>query len=61
MNAKTLARSTKNFVSNHRVAIAVIATATVFMISNKRNAEGLDKFLTEHGIDPLDYWVPDHD
>jgi len=61
MKIKRVADSTKAFVSNHRVAIAVAATATVFVVSNKYSAKAWDKFLIEHGIDPIDYWNPDHD
>lgn len=48
-----------NFISKHRVAFAILGTATVFAILNKRNANEIDKFLTEHGIDPSTFWSPE--
>lgn len=49
----------KNFIFKHRVLFAVVGTATVFIILNKRNAKEINKFLTEHGIDPATYWLPE--
>lgn len=49
----------RNFILKHRVAFAVVGTATVFAILMRRNAAEIDKFLTEHGIDPAEYWTPE--
>lgn len=46
---KTL-RSTKKFVVNHKVAIAITATAVTCLALNKRNINMYDKFLKEHGL-----------
>ena len=48
-----------NFISKHRVLFAVVGTATVFVILNKRNANEINKFLTEHSIDPATFWSPE--
>jgi hypothetical protein len=40
----------KNFVSKHRVAVAVVATSSVFVALNLRNAKLLNEFLTEHNL-----------
>lgn len=61
MDVKSAARSTKNFVSNNRVFVAVTLTTAVFVALNKRNAKEIDKFLESKGIDPNEYWTPEED
>lgn len=48
MNAKLA--FLKNFVKNHRVAIAVGVTTTMFLLLMMRNAKELNKFLEEHNL-----------
>lgn len=40
----------KKFVSKHRVAIAVVATATLASAIMYRNAKLLDEFLKDHNL-----------
>jgi len=49
-NIKKTAKSTKQFVSKHRVAIAVVTTATLCLAINKRAMREHDLFLEEKGL-----------
>lgn len=53
-NIKEIAASSKTFVQNHRVAIAVITTATattaVYVAVRKGVNDHLNKFLQEHDL-----------
>jgi hypothetical protein len=42
--------ATKKFVSDHRVAIAVLTTTTVLVSLQVRNAKVLNEFLKEHNL-----------
>jgi general stress protein 26 len=42
--------STKKFVHNHKVAIAVTVTAAAGLALNKRNMNVFDDFLKEHDL-----------
>lgn len=46
---KTL-RSTKKFVANHKVAVAITVTALTCLALNKSALKQHDKFLKEHGL-----------
>jgi hypothetical protein len=46
---KSIAR-TKQYVSDHRVAIAIIGTLTVCAMLRARNAKELNAFLAEHDL-----------
>lgn len=50
----------RKFVNKHRFALGVTAATAVFIILNKRNAREIDAFLTEHGIDPKEFWTPEN-
>jgi len=41
---------TRKFVSDHRVAIAVVATASVGIALQMRNAREWNEFLKEHNL-----------
>jgi hypothetical protein len=47
--------STKKFVHNHKVAIAVTVTAAAGLALNKRNMNVFDDFLKEHDLYD-EYW-----
>lgn len=49
-NIKKFTASTKKFVSDHRVAIAVGATCIPWMALQLRNARILNDFLAEHNL-----------
>lgn len=49
-NLKQKARSTKNFVKKHRVAIAVTATVTTMVALNRKALQQHDEFLKEKGL-----------
>lgn len=52
--AKRVLARTQQFVSNHKVAIAVVAstavTAAACLKLNKRNINQMNEFLTEKGL-----------
>lgn len=48
MNKKLI--SVKKFVANHKVAIAITATAVTCLALNKRNIKMYDEFLHKHGL-----------
>lgn len=54
MNPKNVALSAKNFVTNHKVAIAVVTTAavtTAMCVKMQRGAIAqVNEFLTEKGL-----------
>ena len=47
---KRSASATRNFVSDHRVAIAVVVTLTVCTALQMRSAKEWNAFLTEHNL-----------
>lgn len=47
---RTKAVSTKNFVSRHRVAIAVTATSIVWIYVNRSAMQQHNEFLKEKGL-----------
>ena len=47
---KKTAKSTKNFVSRHRVGIAVTATAATAVYVQMKIAADWNEFLKEHGL-----------
>lgn len=50
--------STKNFVSKHRVGIAVIATAIPLVALQQRNLRVFNEFLKEKGLYE-EYYTPE--
>lgn len=50
MNIKKATTSTKKFVQKHRVAIAIVGTATACAALQIRNAKILNEFLKEHDL-----------
>lgn len=57
MFLKEKAVATKEFVKNHRVAIAVVVTSACWITLQRRNAKMFDEFLVQHAIDPMEYWT----
>ncbi len=53
---KTAATSTKKFVNDHRVAIAVIITSITCLVMHIAVIRGLNDFLEEKGL--LDEFYP---
>ena len=49
----------KKFVSDHRVAIAIGVTATVFVALMLRNSTQLNAFLKEHDLFDVYYAIED--
>lgn len=49
----------KKFVSDHRVAIAIGVTATVFVALMVRNSTQLNAFLKEHDLFDVYYAIED--
>jgi hypothetical protein len=58
MNVKKTAKATKKFVSKHRVAIAVVLTATAVLTLNKHNINEMNDFLKAHDLFD-EYWKPE--
>jgi hypothetical protein len=52
-------RIAKKFVSDHRVAIAIIGTASVCAMLRYRNAKELNAFLAEHNL-LVEFYTPEN-
>jgi hypothetical protein len=54
----SLISRTKKFVSDHKVAIAIGATATVAFVAHRQTVKAWNEFLTEKGL-LEEYYNPD--
>jgi len=57
--AKKVAASTRKFVSDHKVGIAVVSTAYVCYKIHRGTVKGWNEFLTEKGLFDEFYTVED--
>lgn len=55
--AKKVVARTKKFVEDHRVGIAITATAALCLKLNRFALEGHDEFLKQHGLYD-EYYTP---
>lgn len=50
--------SAKNFIKHHKVAVAVVVTATPLILLQMRNTKVLNEFLKEHDLYD-EYYMPE--
>ena len=52
--------SVKNHVARNKVKYAVLGTASVFMYIQYTASQQWSEFLTEKGIDPMEFFNPEY-
>lgn len=50
----------KNHVKHNKMAYAMGTVATLAIVLQQANVKSFNRFLTEKGIDPMEYYCPEY-